>query len=298
MKAALLCIPCFLNQAVEALELAGANEETSNRTMKRLLSYLKNADLTLSPPELSLHLHSIIREETGNPDPYIEVKKQSTETVRFLLPGLEDLMRTSEEKLDGKPLELAIKIGALGNVIDFGTPTRMDVNEMIHEVLEKDLTVFDIDQFRKELERAGTILFLGDNTGEIILDRFLLGILKEQGKEIIYAVREGPIINDATIDDAQEAGIEEFARVITSGSQGPGTLLGQANEPFLEALANADLIISKGQGNYESLSSDPELSSLIKPGTSVFFLLTIKCRIVGAYAGVPERSTIFKVLHP
>ncbi len=293
MKSDILCIPCFLNQAIEALELTGADRETSINTMKHLLRYLDEADLNLSPPELSMHLHAIIREETGDPDPYLEVKRKSTETVRALLPHLNELMKST-----GDRLSLAIKLGAVGNVIDFGTPARMDVGEMVDQVVEKGLTVFELQEFRSALKKSENILFLGDNAGEIILDTFLLKELEEMGRNITYAVREGPVINDATKEDALDAGIQNYAGLITTGSYGPGTLLSYANTELISALKKADLIISKGQGNFESLSADPRLKEMVKPGTPVFFLLTIKCQIVGKYAGVPEGSTIFKVFYP
>lgn len=234
-----------------------------------------------------MHLHRIIREETGNPDPYLSVKRTSTEIVWKLMPHLERLMEAAEDRLS-----LAIKFGALGNVIDFGTPARMDIGTMIDDVVDRDLTIFMLREFKDELKDAGTILFLGGNAGEIILDTFLLKELKNSGMKIIYGVREGPIINDATKEDALEAGIADFAELITTGSHGPGTLLEHATDDLLRGLTEADLIISKGQGNYESLSSNSELAKLVRSGTSIFYLLTIKCGIVGAYAGVPEGSTI------
>jgi damage-control phosphatase, subfamily I len=300
MKAQPRCIPCFLDQAVEALELCGADQEIQTRTMKRLLQYVRDADLELSPPEISHNIHRIIREETGDPDPYLSVKQLSTDTVMDLLPRLNRLMEDSTD-----PLSLAVKIGALGNVIDFGTPIRIDINKKIDEVLGKELTVFDIEEFREALMGVGTILFLGDNAGEIILDTFLLEQLRDHGDrasgirpEIVYGVREGPIINDATTKEAHEAGIEKYARLITTGSQAPGTLLSQATPDLKDALASADLIISKGQGNYESLSSDPLLAELVRKDVPVFFLLTVKCGIVGTCAGVPEGSTIFREYVP
>lgn len=293
MKAQARCIPCFLDQAVEALELCEAEHDTQIRTMKRLLEYVDDVDLELSPPELSLHIHEIIRQETGNSDPYLPVKRLSTETVNSLLPRLRKLMKDSED-----PLAFAIKAGALGNVIDFGTPVRIDINEKIDEVLGTELTVFEIDEFREVLEDVRNVLFLGDNAGEIILDTFLLAELRARGIDITYGVREGPIINDATIEEAKEAGIEQFARLITTGSQAPGTLLSRATPDLIEALGRADLIISKGQGNFESLSSDPMLAPRIRTGVPVFFLLTVKCGIVGTYTGVPEGSTIFRKYVP
>lgn len=289
MKAEIQCIPCFLNQAVEALELTGADRETRVRTMKHLISFLDRMDFDLSPPELSMYFHRIIREETGNPDPYIGLKEMSTETVQKLMPYLKELMEKTDD-----PLALSIKLGALGNVIDFGTPIRMNIEEMVDEVVNKELTVWDYNEFTQALEKADRILFLGDNAGEILLDRFLLHQLKERGKTIIYGVREGPIINDATTKEAGEAGITEFADLITTGSHAPGTILKHSTVALKEALGKADMIISKGQGNFESLADDPKLMEMVIPGNPIFFLLTIKCGIVGDFGGVPQGSTIFR----
>jgi len=264
-------------------------EETQRNTVKALLHYLGGADLDLPPPRLSMELHRIIRETTGNPDPYSDAKRESTEMARRLLPRLREIMDASEE-----PLALAVRLGAAGNVIDYGTFARFDLNETVDMAVEKELDLSDMEAFRSDLEDAAGVLFLGDNAGEILLDTFLLGELRGMGKEITYVVRSGPIINDATMEDARHAGINEYARVIPGGSRSPGTLLEHASPELRAALAETDLILAKGQGNFETLSGNPGLARFAGPGTPIYFLLTIKCPIVAGFAGVPEGSTIFR----
>jgi damage-control phosphatase, subfamily I len=293
MKSESRCIPCFLSQAQEVLELTGANRDTSLWAMSRILEFLKEADYLVSPPELSMSIHQILREETGNPDPYLALKEEGTSTVKGLLPRLTQLMSEAED-----PLALAIRIGALGNVIDFGTPARLDIEELVDTVLDRELDVWDFDEFKEQLDKAQTILVLGDNAGEIILDTFLLKELRKLGKTLIYGVRAGPIINDASFPEAEEAGIPELATLISTGSRAPGTLLSQASPELFEALGKVDMLISKGQGNFESLSAEPHLKRHIHPGVPVFFLLTIKCPVVAEFAGVPEKSTVFRVYYP
>ncbi len=289
MKSHIRCIPCFLEQSVEALEMTGVDENVRKKTMKALLRYLEGADLDMSPPYLSMELHTIIREMTGVPDPYASAKRESTEMAQRLMPTIEELMKDSDD-----PLSLAVKIGAAGNVIDYGTFARMDLAETVDRAVRRDLDVWDMKHLGKDLEGAQNVLVLGDNAGEILLDTFLLGQFRDMGKDIIFAVRSGPIINDATIDDARDAGIEGYARIISGGSQSPGTLLEHATPGLVTALGKAALILAKGQGNFETLSRNPDIGKFARKNTPIYFLLTVKCPHVAEFAGVKEGSTIFR----
>jgi len=289
MKAHIQCIPCFLKQAVDVIRMTDVGWETGREVMNRLMDYMQEADLDRSPPELSMELHSIIREMTGIADPYSKAKKESTETAQRLLPHLGELMESSPDAL-----ALSVKIGAAGNVIDYGTFHMLDLEEVVDSSVKRDLTVWDYDDFGNDLAGAKKVLVLGDNTGEILFDRFLLRQMKDMNLDITYAVRSGPIINDATMEDAMEAGIDEFATVISGGSQSPGTLLEHITKELEKAFRKADLIISKGQGNFETLSRNRTLGDFARVGVPVYFILTVKCTHVAEFAGVPSGSTIFR----
>jgi hypothetical protein len=174
-------------------------------------------------------------------------------------------------------LEGGVRAAIAGNVIDFGIYDHIDLQRSIEESFRLELSRDSFDAFRHAVETAGRILYLCDNAGEIVFDRVLLRILQEQGKSVTVAVKGAPVINDATLEDAAEAGITEYTELIDNGSDGIGTLLESCSERFQDAYRSADMIISKGQANFETLEQtrDPRL----------FFLFKIKCPVVGRALG-------------
>ncbi|MDX2432182.1 MAG: ARMT1-like domain-containing protein, partial [Bacteroides sp.] len=156
------------------------------------------------------------------------------------------------------------------------------LTEELEKFAEMEYAIFHYDEFREHLDRASSVLYIGDNAGESVFDRLLIGQL---GKPVTYVVRETPVINDATMDDALDSGLADVADLISSGSTAPGTILKLCNKDFLERFAGADLVISKGQGNYEGLSGVER---------SIFFLLRAKCPVIAQSAGVQLNDFIFK----
>ena len=284
MKANLDCIPCFLNQSLEAARMATDDEELHERVMKEVMAHLQNVSFSRSPPEISMGVHDIIRKITGSDDPYRKVKDKSNEMAKKLYPGMKEMVRNAEE-----PLLMAIKLSIVGNVIDFGTANRFNVEEMIEKAAEKELGG-EYEEFKNALATSKSILYIADNAGEVFFDKLLIEKLAEMGKEIVYAVRANAIINDATKKDAEFAGIDEFAKII-AGDEGqekssPGMLLLNASPDFMEYFENSDMVISKGQGNYESLS-DVE--------RSIVFLLMVKCPLVAKDIGIEVGTPVLKV---
>jgi len=284
MKANLDCIPCFLNQSLEAARMATDDEEVHERVMKEVMAHLQNVSFSHSPPEISMGVHNIIRKITKSDDPYREVKDKSNEMAKNLYPHLKDMVRNAED-----PLLMAIKLSIVGNVIDFGTANRFNVEEMVEMAAEKELGG-EYEEFKNALASSKSILYIADNAGEVFFDKLLIEELAEMGKEIIYAVRANPIINDATKEDAKFAGIDKFAKLI-SGDEGqdkssPGMLLLNASPDFINYFENSDMVISKGQGNYESL---------IDVERSMIFLLMVKCPLVAKDIGIEVGTPVLKV---
>jgi hypothetical protein len=151
--------------------------------------------------------------------------------------------------------------------------------------VKKEFAIDDYERFKIALVEAKQILYLADNAGEVVFDKLLLDQLRLRGKEIIYAVKDKPIINDATIEDAKFAGIDQTAKVnvITVGGGTPGVVLHLSSPKFLDHYKHADMIIAKGQGNYESLSDEP-----------IFFLLIAKCDLIARDLGVRVGDLILK----
>ena len=285
MKTYLDCIPCFIKQSLEAARMATDDEEIQAEVLREVMKHLQAISFTNSPPELSREVHEIIRKITGSKDPYKKVKDQSNEMAKNEYPYLKKLVKDADDSL-----LMAIKLSIVGNVIDFGTSNRFNVEDMIDVAVKKEFVDDDYPRFKEVLKQSKSILYLADNTGEIFFDKLLLEEISDGEKKSTYVVKANPIINDATIDDAKFAGIDKHAKVI-AGDAGqskstPGMVLSYASEEFLELLKTSDMIISKGQGNYEALSDiDRE----------VFFLLMVKCPLVANDIGTEMARLVLKV---
>jgi len=285
MQTYLDCIPCFLHQSLEAARMASKDEKVHDQVMKQVMAFLQTIDFSLSPPEISKDVHAIIKQVTGVNDPYKDVKHQANEQAKKQLPVLKKMIEEADD-----PLLMAVKLSIIGNVVDFGTMNRFNVGDMINNISHKPFNHEGYSVFKRRLENASSILYLADNTGEVIFDYLLLEQLYSEKKKITYVVKSNPIINDATEEDAIYAGIDSFATIM-SGDTGntyssPGMVLRFSSTMFREALKTADMVISKGQGNYESLSAiDRE----------VFFLLMIKCPLVAREIGIDVGTMVLKV---
>jgi len=285
MKTHLECIPCFIKQSLEAARMATDDENVHEEVLKEVMKHLENISFSNSPPELSREVHSIIRDVTKSQDPYKKVKNQSNEMAEKLYPHLKKLVNEADDSL-----LMAIKLAIVGNVIDFGTSNRFNVDEMIDNAVKKEFVDDAYPRFKEVLKQSKTILYLADNTGEIFFDKLLLEELSKKEKKITYVVKANPIINDALLEDATFAGIDKFATII-KGDIGqdkstPGILLKYASSEFLEYFKSADMVICKGQGNYESLNDS---------NREVFFLLMVKCPLVAQDIGTELARLVLKV---
>jgi len=277
VKTYLDCFPCFLRQALEAARMAGADEERQRLILDRTMALLQDASLESKPPEIGDRVHRIVRQLTGDDDPYAAVKAESTREALRLYPRLKALVAE-----DGDRLERAIRIAIAGNVIDFATGADFDIKEGLERILNQPFAINDIAAFRKALSEARSVLYLGDNAGETVFDRVLIEALDVP---VIYAVKGGPIINDATVDDALAAGLDEVAEVVSTGSDAPGTILSRCSAEFRALYERAELVIAKGQANYETLSEE---------GGRLFFLLKVKCPVIARDIGAPVGSIVLK----
>ncbi|MDD5643940.1 MAG: ARMT1-like domain-containing protein [bacterium] len=279
MKCYLECIPCFVKQAVEAGNILSASAKQREEILQKCLKLIINMDRDMTPPEAGMKIHSIIKFITGRKDPYQEIK----DYYNNLGPAFyEKYKRKVKESEDG--LLSSIRCAIAGNVVDFGVAGEFDAEKDIEKVMTQDFAYFDYDRFKKVLSGSRSILYLADNVPETFFDRILIEELK--GKDIVYAVKSAPIINDATVEDALKAGIDKFAAVVESGSCAPGTVLSLCSSDFLETVKKSDMIISKGQGNYEALEDIGR--------KNVFFMLKAKCRVVSRHLNVKIGDIIFK----
>jgi damage-control phosphatase, subfamily I len=275
------CIPCFLRQTLDALRRLEATQAVQEKVLRSALRMVAELDLQRSPPAMAQVIHRLIREATGEGDPYREVKKQLNDFALELYPRLR---RRVEDASDS--FEMAVRLAAAGNVIDLGVKSGLEEAEIvgvIEDSLSAPLDAAAVEQLRSAADAAERILYVGDNAGEIVLDRLLV----EQfgAAKVTFAVRGSPIINDATMDDAQLCGMTDLVEVVDSGSDAPGTILTDCSEAFRERFSTADLVLAKGQGNYETLSN---------VAGPIFFLLKAKCPVIARDVGLPLGSLVLK----
>ncbi|MCK4640933.1 MAG: DUF89 family protein [Candidatus Marinimicrobia bacterium] len=277
MKTYLDCLPCFLQQTLRAGRIATDDEKIIKQLLDDVGMMLKDIPLDNTPPETGMLIYQKISQITGNKDPFKKIKKENIDKALYLYPEMKKLVDRSNDKL-----LTAIKLAIAGNVIDFGVNRAFDIKEEIAETVNKKLVLKDYEDFKDALGKAKEILYIGDNAGEAVFDKILIEQLK---KPVIYVVRGCPVINDVTFQDAVSIGIDKLARIISSGTPAPGTILKTCNPDFIKLFKSADMVISKGQGNYEGLSGEDR---------SIFFLLKVKCHVIARNIGAKVGDVILR----
>ena len=271
MKTYLECYPCFLRHALEASKIAGLDEERQKKILNSTMDVLKSIALNASPPQIAKLIHRKIRELSGLKDPYRSIKDRQNSGM-LKIEG-----RLKRHIMEGTmPIIEALKLAGSCNAIDMG-PSRNweEVDELLSELFSPDIGRFEYERFLERLKQTKRLLYIADNAGEIVGDKLMIYTLKEYKKdlEVVVAVRDKAVLNDATLQDAKDVGLDEVAdSLITTGSDAPGAILSECSEEFLDTFKRADLIISKGQGNYEALDKEKR--------EGLFFLLQIKCKVV------------------
>lgn len=275
MKSYLDCYPCFFTQAIRTSRMITSDEKKIWQILNEVSLSLPEIHFGATPPEIGREVYRIISKRTGIKDPYRKIKEKCTRQALSLCPELKKLMNSSKDRL-----MTAIRISIAGNIIDFGANFDFDLKKDVGTILSQDFSVNHYREFCEALDKARKILYLADNAGETVFDRFLI---EEINKPVIYVVRARPIINDATREDALLAGIDKVAEIVSSGCDAPGNILKFCSDEFLKIYRSADLIISKGQGNYEGLSDEDR---------PIFFLLKAKCHVIARDIGIDEGSIV------
>ena len=283
MKAKLDCIPCFQRQALEATRFVTEDIILQEKILRRVITELENMDWTGTPPEMAHIVHQIVKEECKVNDPYKDIKKQYNDIALSLYPEMKEIVNNSTD-----PLLSAVRLAIAGNIIDFGASSQFDLNETISKVLEKEFAINDFDKLLETLGRSRVLLYLADNTGEIVFDKILLETILNMYKinKILFGVKGAPIINDAMLEDAKYVGIQTLPEVefIEIGIDIPNTGIERNSAEFLNLLNSSDIVISKGQGNYEALSKH----------NNIFFLLMAKCPVIADDLNVKIGDIILK----
>ncbi len=278
MKTYLDCLPCFMKQALQAGRIATHDEKKIKELLDHVGCMLQDIPMDSTPPQTGDKIYQKVREVTGVFDPYKKIKQANIKDTLQAYPGLKQFVIESDNRL-----LTAIRIAIAGNIIDFGVNKAFNLEEDVQKILKQDFAIFHFQQFVEQLGRAKSILYLGDNAGESVFDKILI---EELGKPVTYVVRETPVINDVIFSDAVDSGLDQVAKIISSGSSAPGIILNLCNNEFIRQFEKADMIISKGQGNYEGLSG------VDRP---VFFLLKAKCEVIAKHLHVKEDDIVLKV---
>lgn len=283
MKTYLECIPCFLNQSIKAMNLTNQNTQTKEKVMKETMKQLSNIDLNQKPPEFARLVYNILTEITGKEDPYKGIKKRDNEHALSLLPEIKNIIKRSEDRL-----LTTIKIAIAGNIMDFALNSDYNLKKKVEEVLESDFAINDYGKFKEDIKKASSITYLADNSGEIVFDKLLIEKIREINNcKVYFFVKGKPIVNDATEIDTKVIGIDKLDNIeirrINTGF--PSTGIKKESEEFSNFIKSIDLVISKGQGNYESLS---------EVNANIYFLLIAKCPVLARDLEVEKGEIVLK----
>ena len=265
-------MPCFVRQVLDSVRMITDDTQVHETILRQTLRLASEIDLSQSPPAMAQKIHQYIRQITGISDPYLEVKNRFNTLALRMYPELKQRIEMSAD-----PLETAVRLAIAGNIIDFGVNSTIDpgqIERTIAESLTDPLDRESLKTFKRAISQAEEILYLGDNAGEIVFDRLLIEQLPCE--KITFAVKGGPILNDAVMEDAQRVGLTDLVKVIDNGSDAPGTILENCSETFRRRFDQSDLVISKGQGNYETLSDVDK---------NIFFLVRPKCNVLARHLG-------------
>jgi damage-control phosphatase, subfamily I len=270
MKTYLDCIPCFVRQAFETAKMVTDDKTIQREILKQTLEIVDNLEAYENSPQMAQHVYKIIRQLTNNDDPFKDIKKRFNDFAMQLYQPMKKKIADSKH-----PFETAVRLSIAGNIIDFGIKSALnfsDVEKTIELCLSEPLDKENIEHLAKAVKSAKNILYLGDNAGEIVFDKLFIEQLGPE--KVTFAVRGGPIINDITMADARIVGLTNIVKVIDNGDDSPGTILKRCSNNFKEHFQSADMIIAKGQGNYETLSE-------IKH--NIFFILKAKCAAIARH---------------
>lgn len=278
------CIACLVNRQFE-LSDRGPNDPNSYAFLREVLQKILDAPEGVAATYMIPGFTESYQKYFGCADPYEKIKKESNDHVLSILPQIRPIVENADD-----PIEMALKFARTGNFLDFAVlPAETIDAELRKAIGETPDYVIDPDtyrRFRAELEEAKTMIIIGDNAGEIAFDTLLVEQLKKAYPDLAlsYAVRGGIAQNDATREDAAYVGMDRLVPVIDSGSSIPSAELPYCSESFRTAVEAADLVLSKGQANFESLSGC---------GLNIYYLFLCKCGRLASLMGLPRMTGVF-----
>jgi hypothetical protein len=270
------CVKCFLKTYQRLFKKFNVKKDEQELFLSAYRRIIEKRQYD-SHPEVQRELKHAFYEIMKVHDPFAEEKTLSNRIALKLYDQWKPRVLSVDD-----PFDLALRLSIAGNIMDYGANNSFDVHETIEKVLSASFAIDHSELLKKKIREAKQILFLGDNTGEIVFDKLFIETINHP--EVFYAVKSAPVLNDVTMADANEIGMNSAARVISNGYDAPSTILNQCDKEFLEIYGSADLIISKGQGNFEGLMNEND--------SRIFFLLMVKCDVIAEFLNVGKGSFV------
>ncbi len=277
MQVFLDCLPCVLRQALESARQATDDEAIQQQIMTEVIGELTHYATFANAPDIARTVQGIVKTHTGNPDPYQAIKQRDLAAAKAQYPIVYEQFLQKDDAL-----YWALKAAATGNVLDSAIGLSSNADRLVQEY-QRPFAVCDMPLLQQRLKTAKSLLLIGDNTGETVFDGLLLQQFPDL--KLYYAVRNQPVLNDATYDDAVASGLDAYAEILSTGCDVPGVLLDECSDAFLQVFHSADIVITKGQGNFETLSNPPR---------ELFYLLKAKCPVVAKVLDVPLSEFVFR----
>lgn len=274
------CLICQVKALQKRMDKYQIADKNRNGLVSKLIQEIAEIDLDNSySPEITRNILQKLKQESTVNDPYEKEKQESNSEMLERYTEFKQRIAGSEN-----PFDTALRLAIAGNIIDFGPDHKFDIHETIDKVMSSDFAINDSAALEAEIQKARRILYLGDNCGEVVLDKLFLETMNHPN--VVFAVRDSAVLNDVTLKEATEVGITDVAKLISNGDDAPSTLLHRVSPEFKSVYDSVDLIISKGMGNFEGLmdENDPRL----------FFLLMIKCPVIGHKIGASKGDFVVK----
>lgn len=268
------CVTCIFSQSLRVCEKLQVDNKTTKKILDSVAGMIPEWSFDETPPQVAARVYPKIAKLLQTDDIYYDFKREATERAKAFIPFVEEMIDKHNDKFHA-----SLKAAVAGNVIDLAAMEQFDLQEEVEKVFDSPFEIDDSEELRNILQNSKNLLVVGDNAGEHLFDKVMMKCLKNlfPNLHIFYAVRGKPIINDITIDEAIEAGLDEVAEIVDSGVDTPGLDLNRASNKMMSVYKQADVVLAKGMGNYESLNGVS-----IRP---TFFLLKVKCSVVAASLG-------------
>ncbi len=277
MKTYQACIPCIMNLMESTLNKTNMDNLSRQMLLDKFELDWTKTDMSLPPARTAGLIYQKLLQETDQDDLFKEHKKSSIQEALKLYPSLKKLVEQAQD-----PLDIAIRISALGNILDAGNPNSYNIDEEIARLFDDRIWGESLEIFRNKLSGTDSLLFLADNAGEAVFDKVLIEAIDVP---VIYAVKSAPAFDDALLADSKQAGIDKVAQLIESGTPYPGTYIPSCSPEFQDLFQISPLVLAKGQANFETLNDN---------NRDIFFLLKVKCDVISKEIEYPVGSLVLK----